>query len=141
MVKRIRKHFKNIFPTTKPIPKEILHTQNGNIPLNIVQADRISFSVLRNEKNKVRMIENISYEIYIEDHWEWIVRYDDHSGTGLLHRHLRVSLKDNSSVESSTGIKRYKNKDYELTWVINSIKRNYLALRRSFLKNEGLDLY
>lgn len=141
MVKRIKKHFKNIYPFKKPKPKEILHSQGGNIPLNKAQTDRISFSVLRNEKNKIRTIENISYEIYIEDCWEWIVRFDDHSGYGSLHRHFRVSLIDDREIESYSGIKKYKDKDHELTWVIQDIKRNYLILRERFLKNSGLDLY
>lgn len=141
MVKRIRKHFKNIFPIKKTVPKEILHAQSGNIPLNIAQTDRISFSVLRNERNNVRKIENISYDISIEGKWEWVVRYDDHGGTGLLHRHFRVSLTGDKEVESSAGIKKYKNKDYELTWVCNDIKRNYLTFRVKFLKNMALDLY
>lgn len=141
MVKRIKKHFRNIFPFKKPTPREVLHTQSGNIPLNIVQADRISFSVLRNDKNRIRKIENISYEINIEGKWEWIVRYDDHGGTGVLHRHFRVSLEDDKEVESSAGIKKYKNRDHELTWVCKDIQRNYLIFRSRFLKNLGLDLY
>lgn len=141
MVKKIRKHFKNIYPLLKSPAKEILHHQKGNIPLNIAQEDRISFSVLRNEDNQIRQIENISYEIYIEDRWEWIVRYDDHGGAGLLHRHFRVSLNDSKEIESYAGIKKYKNKDHELTWVIRDIKRNYLIFRERFLRNNGLDLY
>ena len=141
MAKRFKKHFKQILPLIKPQRTEILHTQKSNIPLNIAATDRISFSVLRNEKNNLRKVENISYEIYIEDRWEWIVRYDDHGGTGTLHRHIRISLKDESEVESSAGIKKYRNKDYELTWVCDDIKRNYLIFRKRFLKNNSLDLY
>ena len=89
----------------------------------MAKTDRISFSILRNEKNKLRKIENISYEIAIEDRWEWIVRYDDHGGNGILHRHFRISLKDVRVVESAAGIKKYKNKNHELTWVCNDIKR------------------
>lgn len=141
MGKRIRKHFKNIYPLKKPLPKELMHTHASNIPLNKAQTDRISFSVLRNEKNNLRKIENISYEINIEDRWEWVVRYDDHGGTGSLHRHFRISLKDDSVIESSAGIRKYKNKDYELAWVCNDIRRNYLIYRSKFLKSSGLDLY
>ena len=141
MVKRIRKHFKHILPIIKPTPKENLHTQSGNIPLNISQSDKISFSVLRNEKNKIRIIENISYEIYVENRWECIVRYDDHGGLGLLHKHFKISLNDNREIESYSGIKKYKDKDHELTWVIKDIKRNYLTFRERFLKNSGVNLY
>lgn len=121
--------------------KEKPHKKKGDIPLNKAQEDRISFSVLRNDKNRIRKIENISYEININDKWEWVVRYDDHGGTGLLHRHVRISTKDDSDVESSSGIKQYKNKDFELTWVYEDIKRNYLVFRKKFCKNSGLDLY
>ncbi|OGE19744.1 hypothetical protein A3J21_01105 [Candidatus Daviesbacteria bacterium RIFCSPLOWO2_02_FULL_43_11] len=141
MVKRIRKHSKNILPLKKPIIKETLCTQTSNFALNTAQLDRISFSVLRNSKQELRKIENISYEINIDGHWEWVIRYDDHGGLGSLHRHIRISLKDNSDVESAAGIKKYKNKNHELTWVCKDIKRNYLIFRRKFLKNNGLDLY
>ena len=141
MVKKIRKHFRTIYSIKKPLPKESLHTQNGNVPLNRARIDRISFSVLRNEKNHLRKIENVSYEISIDTRWEWVVRYDDHGGIGFLHRHFRVSIKDNSDVESTAGIKKYKNKDYELTWACNDIKRNYSKYKSKFLKNNGLDLY
>lgn len=141
MGKRFRKHFKFPLFSKKPQVREELHPQKGNIPLNRAQSDRISFSVLRNNKNKLRKIENISYEINVKDKWEWVVRYDDHGGTGLLHRHFRVSLISDREIESTAGIKRYQNKDYELTWVCNDIKRNYLIFRKKFLKNNGLDLY
>lgn len=139
--RKIRKHIKKIPLIVKPLEKEVLHSQKGNVPLNIAQTDRISFSVLRNDKNKLRKIENISYEININDEWSWIVRYDDHGGTGPLHRHIRVSLLDESIVESADEIKKYKDKDYELTWAFSDIKKNYILFRSEFLKNMGLDLY
>lgn len=143
MGKKIRKHIKHIkiIDTSffKHKTKEKLHTQNGNVPLNIVLMDRISFSVLRNEENRIRKIENISYEININDKWEWVVRYDDHGGTGLLHRHFRTNLTDNRIIESDAGIKKYKNKDFQLTWVCNDIRRNYLIFRKKFLTNCNLD--
>jgi hypothetical protein len=141
MGKKIRKHIRTVFLVNPPALKEALHKQKGNVPLSVTQADRISFSVLRNENNKLRKIENISYEIYVQDNWEWIVRYDDHGGNGCLHRHFRVSLKDESIIESNAGIKKYNNKDHELTWVCKDIKRNYLIYRSKFLGNMGLDLY
>ena len=141
MGRKIRKHIKNIYPIKKPPAKENLHAQNGDVSLNIAQTDRISFSVLRDEKNRIRKIENISYEISIKDHWKWIVRYDDHGGKGSLHRHTRISLQDEKNIESTGGIRKYRNKDHELTWVCNEIKRNHQVFRSKFLKNTGLDLY
>lgn len=139
--RRIRKHVRKVIPIKRPQIKEDLYTKKGNIPLNIAQTDRISFSVLRNNKKRIRKIENISYEINIEGKWEWVVRYDDHGGQGSLHRHFRISLKDNRDVESSIGVKTLRNKGDQLTWVCKDIKNNYLALREEFLKNIGLDIY
>ena len=141
MSQKIRKHFKKIYPIKSPALKETLRTHSGNVPLNISQEDRISFSVLRNENNKIRKIENVSYEMSIHNKWEWIVRYDDHGGSGYIHRHYRLSLKDNSDIVSVAGIKRYSNKNYGLTWIFKDIKRNYIIFRSKFLKKMGLDLY
>lgn len=141
MVRKIRKHGKLVYVLKKPLRREVLRVQKVDFPLNIANLDRISFSVLRNDKNKLRVIQNISYEIYIEGRWEWVVRYDDHAGEGRLHRHVRISLKDNSDVESAEGIKKYKDKNNELTWVCKDIQRNYLIYRSRLLKNSGLDLY
>lgn len=141
MGKKIRKHFKPIWNLVVNPPKEILRTQRASVPLNKGLTDRISFSVLRNAKKNIRKIENISYEIYINDKWEWVVRYDDHGGVGPLHRHIRVSFKDNMIIESTDGIRKYKNKNFQLTWVCNDIRRNYLIFRKKFLKKSGLDLY
>lgn len=139
--KRIKKYYKLLLPYIIPPKKEILHTQKANIPLNIAKTDRISFSVLRNNEKKLRKIENISYDILLDGKWEWVVRYDDHGGSGPLHRHVRISLKDQSEVRSTAGIKKYKNKDFELTWVCDDIKRNYFAFRKRFMKNSGLAVY
>lgn len=141
MVRKIRKHSKRFYPLIKPAVGEKLYSQKSNILLNIAQSDRITYSVLRNKDNKIRKIENISYEINIDDKWEWIIRYDDHGGLGSIHRHFRVSLKDAIELESYANIKKYKDKNHELTWVINDIKRNYLIFRRRFLKNNQLDMY
>lgn len=141
MTKRFKRRVKEILPLEAPIPKEILHTHSSNFYLNTAQQDRISFSVLRDEKNNLRKIENISYEMNINDNWEWVIRYDDHGGKGSLHRHIRISLKDSSEVQSTDGIKKYKNKNFELTWVCDDIKRNYLNFRKRFRKHAGLDLY
>jgi hypothetical protein len=141
MGRKIYKHVRIIQSFNKPLPREDLHTQNGSVFLNRASVDRITFSVLRNSKDNIRKIENISYEILIDNRWEWVVRYDDHGGLAQLHRHVRFSLEDARSVVSSYGIKNFKSKDGQLTWVCKDIKRNYLIFRRKFLKNSGLDLY
>lgn len=118
-----------------------LFKYTAEISLNIAQADRISFSVLRNKKNEIQKIENVSYEIQINGVWEWVVRYDDHGGSGQLHRHSRISLNDSREIESAEGIPVLKSKNDELTWICKDIGRNYLTFRSEFLNNSGFDLY
>ena len=136
-----RKHSKKVFPIKIPPIKEKLHKQTNKFFLNLSSTDRLSYSVQRNLKNTIKTIDNISYEIKINDKWEWVDRYDDHGGSGLLHRHFRILLKNNSDIQSAINIKKYKNKDHELTWCCKEIKRNYLNWRHKLLKNQGLDLY
>lgn len=139
--KRFRRHRNQVIILEKPKREERLYSQKANFPLNIAQVDRISFSISRNKNKEIKKIENISYEIYVNGVWEWVVRYDDHGGLGILHRHVRISLKDNHEIETHEGIKKYKNKNSQLTWVINDIKRNYLYWRKRLVKNTGIDLY
>ena len=141
MRRKIRRRTKHVFTTQKPKVEEKLYPHGGSVHLNQSLSDRISFSVLRNPRNDIRKIENISYEVYVHGCWEWVVRYDDHGGTGQFHRHIRASVVDQSNVESSSGIKKYKSKNHQLTWAFKEIKRNYLLFRSKFLKRSGLDLY
>lgn len=125
----------------KPIIKERLRSRKRNIPLNNAYSDRLSISVLVNARNDIRKVENISYEINLNDKWEWIVRYDDHGGEGSLHPHFRISLSDSRNIESAAEIAEGKNKNQQLTWACDDVKKNYLTYRSTFLKNNGLDIY
>ncbi|MEK7502243.1 MAG: hypothetical protein AAB609_01845 [Patescibacteria group bacterium] len=141
MGKKIGKHIPKILPLKKPLQKENLKTWSGDVPLNIAKYDRISFSVLINEKRNIRKIENISYDILIENEWVWIIRFDDHGGVGLFHKHTKITLNDERDIESYEGVKKSKSKRKQFNWAFKDIKRNYLIYRSKFLKNSGLDLY
>lgn len=141
MRKKIRKHIPKVLPLKKPLQKENLNTWSGDVPLNVAKSDRISFSVLINEKRNIRKIENISYDILIENEWVWIIRFDDHGGVGLLHKHTKITLNDERDIESYEGVKKSKSKRKQFNWAFKDIKRNYLIYRSKFLKNSELDLY
>lgn len=134
-----RRHSGKIRTKEKLSYKEKSFPQKGSFILNNSQGDRISFSALKDGQNKIIKAENISYEIDIDSKWVCIVRYDDHGGTGLLHRHNKVSLTDDREIQSAIGTRRGNKND--LTWACDDIKSNYLAFRSDFLKNNGLDLY
>lgn len=141
MARRIRKHIPRVLPLKKPLKKEDLTTFSGDVPLNIAKSDRISFSALMTKKREIRKIENVSYDILIEDKWINIVRFDDHGGIGVLHKHTKIALNDERDIESYEGIKKSESKIKQFNWAFKDIKRNYLSYRSKFLKNSRLDLY
>lgn len=141
MAKKIRKHIVKNVLFKNPVPKEELTTWNGDIPLNIAKYDRISFSVLINKRREIRKIENVSYDIFIEDRWVNVMRYDDHGGVGLLHKHIKVALNDEREIRSSGGVKKSPNKQTQFRWAFKDIQKNYLNYRTKFLKNSNIDLY
>lgn len=143
MVNRIKKHVPmQIMPVRRrKIIKSRLSKHTGIVPLNVANLDRIVFVVSRDEKNNIRVVDNIRYEININDKWEWVVRFDDHAGEGSLHKHYRVDLKSDRQILSKAQAKKYKNKNHELTWVCRDFRKNHQIYRKKFLTNCGLDLY
>ena len=122
MGKKIGKHIPKILPLKKPLQKENLKTWSGDVPLNIAKYDRISFSVLINEKRNIRKIENISYDILIENEWVWIIRFDDHGGVGLFHKHTKITLNDERDIESYEGVKKSKVRESSLIGHLKILK-------------------
>lgn len=141
-----RKFKKHKFPQltlVKPPLKEEINTWNGNFPLNRANLDRISFSVWRNKNGIIRKIENISYDIFVVsiDDWITLVRYDDHGGTGRLHKHINFALNNEREIITSDWVTKTTNKNKQFGWVYKDIKNNYSSYRKKFCKNSGIDLY
>jgi hypothetical protein len=141
-----RKFKKRKFPALTlilPPQKEALFPWNGYIPLNNANLDRISFSVDRNKDGKILKIENISYDIFItaRDEWVNVIRYDDHGGTGILHKHITVALESDQEIVVSDWITKTKSKKKQFNWATRDIKNSYLAYRQKFCKSSSIDLY
>lgn len=138
MRRKISKHRKKNLRAHKLIIKESLHPHKRTFYLNTEQIDRVSFSILKDENETIKEIQNVSYDMNIEGTWIGIVRYDDHSGTESLHKHTKVSLEsDNEVAESIYWIKG--NKEQQLTQACDDIRQNYKEFKDRFLKNSGLD--
>lgn len=135
MVKSIRKRKRKY----KYPKREKFVSKKRSFPFNIDKTDRISYSIRVNNNRKIIKIENISYEVNIKDKWEWVLRYDDHGGIGQLHLHIRISLKNDKSVELPLEIQKSKNKEFELSWACADIKSKYKKFKKELLENEGLD--
>lgn len=110
----------------------------GIFPLNINDSDRVTYYWKLEGKTYKEI--NITYEIKIRDTWETIIRYDDHGGAGLFHKHIRISLEDKSEVLTADNVKRKGGKKELLNWAIQDIKKNYLLYRKKFLKASGIKL-
>lgn len=141
-----RKFKKHKFPQltlVKPPLEEEINTWNGNFPLNTANLDRISFSVWRNKNGIIRKIENISYDIFVIsiDDWITLVRYDDHGGMGILHKHIKFALNNEREIITSDWVTKTTNKNKQFRWAYKDIKNNHSSYREKFCKNSGIDLY
>lgn len=108
------------------IPQEIFLTHE----------DRITYLYKRNSNKEITEVTNVSYEIFIDDEWITIVRYD--SSHGELHCHRRVSLEDPQDTPTTLGVKKKGSHNNWLTWAINDIKERFEDYKRGFLKRSKI---
>lgn len=80
----------------------------------------------------------VSLEILIKNKWTTIVRYDTHHGQ--IHKHLRLSVKEKTTVVEECGFKKNADKKKLLTWAIKDITKNYIEYKKDFMDKCGLDL-
>lgn len=135
MNRKIRRHTRNIEPFIVPPIKERLKENRAEIPLT--EEDRITYIYKIDQKGIVREVTCVSYEIFINETWITIVYYDS-SHDSILHRHVRVSLKNSSDAPSTDGVKKNGSQHRFLTWSIEDIQHNYLMYKKHFLKRSQL---
>jgi hypothetical protein len=80
-------------------------------------------------------VTNVSYEVIINNKPKTIVRYD--SSHGYLHRHITVSLEDDSEILADI-TKQGSHHDW-LTIAVEDIKENFLEYRRDFFERSGIE--
>mgnify|MGYP001593228365 CR=1 FL=1 len=113
--------------------KEKLFTFQNSFLLT--ETDKIIWIYKRNESGVVVEVTCVGYEILLGNDWITIIYYDSFHG-GLLHRHMRISLEDDSDVVSESGVKRSGSQKELLTWAMKNLRTRYLEYKRSFIKNE-----
>ena len=141
MSKIITKHTKQIdltyiIPKTK-IPRNTIET-SWDTPLNKALTDKIGFTVQKDNKGNIVKIDRITYETLINRKWEWIFRFDDHGGVGPIHGHFRISIKNDAAIEVNDSIKKFKNKNTCIPWVYKFFRKQYIDIRRKFIKENKL---
>lgn len=99
------------------------------------QNNRVTYVYLRSLKdNAIVEIVTASYDILINEKWHTVIRYDSHHG--YLHRHERLTLKDERSL-----IKRIElpgtHSDW-LTWAIQDLLKNFEEYKQSFFDNNSI---
>lgn len=95
--------------------------------------DRITYIFKRAEKGIIVEVTCVSYEIYLEEGWVTILRFD--SSHGSLHRHMVISLENlTQNIVSKAGVIRKGTHAKWLTWAIDEIKRSYEGYKKGFLK-------
>lgn len=142
MTRKIHKHIKRPLPLTIPKLSEKTEKREGEFPLYKSNTDKLHWCIEISLKGNTVKIADITFLIFVNDEWQWVVRYDDHGGDGLLHKHERLSLNDDSETTLSLPIRKNGNKKKLTEWAIDDIRKNYINYRRVFLKrNKVAALY
>lgn len=135
MVKRIRKH-KGIRQFIDPQIKTIEIDSKFLKEISLTSSDKITYSYKRDKNRTIVEVTNVSYEIKIKENWITIVRYD--SSHGYLHRHMLISILNQSDTPTTFGVRKKGTHDIWLTWAINDIKKRFEEYKKGFLKRSEL---
>lgn len=141
MTRKIHRHVKTILPVIPPKQPEKTEKREFEFLLYNSYSDKLHCCIEINTKGKTVKIADITFLIFINDEWQWVVRYDDHGGAGLLHRHERLSLHDESETTTPLPVRKKGNKKKLTEWAIDDIRKNYLNYRKKFLSRSKVALY
>lgn len=128
--KKLRR--KQSYKTTRPNNKKV-----SPHPIYIGPEDRITYVYELDQKGMYIRVDNVSYEIKIDESWYLVSRYD--SIHGYLHCHITVSTKNKQEVlyEKPHIIKKGDPKRW-LTWAIKDFQTNFFKYRTGFLKRSNI---
>ena len=134
-------HIRKVFQFDTPVLPETTQKKDFEFLLNKNQTDKLHCCIQTNKNGKYVKIADITFLIFHNNQWEWVVRYDDHGGQGFMHRHERVSLKDESETTIPLPVRKNGNKKKLTEWAIDDVRKNYLHYRRRFLDRSKVALY
>jgi hypothetical protein len=121
------KRRKRVAQTIRTISREIALTET----------DRITYVYTRDKiTDAIREVINVSYEVWIENTWQTIIRYD--SVHGYLHQHTLFSLTQKKEFITTENISQAGSHQEWLTWAMKDIKINFLTYKTTFFKRSGL---
>lgn len=136
----VKKKLKFIKSKKKPRERKV---EVKSLPRHIYlgEFDRITYIYNKDLDGNYTKVVNVSYEIFIDQKWQLVSRYD--SEHNHLHCHMTISVKNKSEIALpiSRVIKKGKPKDW-LTWAIKDIESHFFEYRKGFLKRSKIaELY
>ncbi|HUD44356.1 MAG TPA: hypothetical protein VMR41_02330 [Patescibacteria group bacterium] len=106
--------------------------QKGKITyrdISLTEQDKITY-VYKKVKEEYQEVANVFYEVKVKNKWITIVRYD--SAHGYLHRHIKISLEDESEI-IDLNIEQGSQHGW-LTIAVEDLKTNFLEYRKLFFE-------
>lgn len=115
--------------------REALVKNEETFPLT--EVDRLTKIYRANKDGEIVEITCVSLEIKINNEWVTIVYYDNfHSG--LLHKHITVSMTDRSDSPTTDGVRKKGTQRKLLTWAIKDITTDYFYYKRNFFRRSKI---
>ena len=101
----------------------------------LTENNKINYIYKTSLTGKVIEVTNVSLEIYFKKKWVTILRYDNYHG--YMHRHVSVSISDNSDTATVLNVRQKGTNRRLLRWAIDDIKERYLIYKTKFLERSG----
>lgn len=143
--KKIRKHRRLTIPLIAlvKISQELKSRENREALIKneetfpLTEVDRLTKIYKVNKDGEISEITCVSLEIRINNEWITIVYYDNfHSG--LLHKHITVSMIDRSDSPTTDGVRKKGTQRKLLTWAIKDIATDYFYYKRNFFRRSKI---
>ncbi|GHO85244.1 hypothetical protein KSZ_32500 [Dictyobacter formicarum] len=96
--------------------------------------DRITYVYKQDDKYKIIDVTDVSYEIFLNQKWVTILRYDNAHG---FHRHLIGSIS-HPEADVVTPLNISGQSESLLRWAIEDIKVNWWYHRAAYFKRNNL---
>jgi hypothetical protein len=105
------------------------------------EVDRVTkiYKLNKSNNRKVAEITCVSFDVKIDNKWITIIYYDSYHD-GELHKHIRISLEDDSDSPITEGVRKKGTQHRLLTWAMQDLVANYLVYKSKFFKRSKISL-
>lgn len=128
------KNRENYIKKTNELKRIVKHDEHV-----LSHVDKIVWVYKTNNDLEIVEITSVSYVTKIKKKNYTVIYYDNSHG-GVMHRHQRVSVADESDSPVLLHVTKKGHQGKLMHWAIKDIQRNWYFYKRNFFKRSGLKI-